>query len=286
MNDLPDVNTYRGSYTNNNYNFFFNTTAASPFVDPRIRRALSMAIDRDTYAEITTESDRFAAAGVPLDVVLPNYIGAGWGVYWLDPKGKDLGDGGKYYQHNVAEAKKLLSAAGKPTLNLRSPWAAQNLEEKLISALFGMLAEADIKCKLEVVDYQTLFLPKVTFGRGDFDGDLAIQTSAANADPALTLLKHWYSGSSSTRANYKDPEQKQIDATIDMAMKEFDSQKYLNLIHDAQRQLALWQPGVVVGSNYAPLTPVWPWVKNWDVFKASATGTGLLDVWVDDTKKA
>ena len=31
---------------------------------------------------------------------------------WLDPRGKDLGEGAQYFQFNVAEAKKLLAAAG------------------------------------------------------------------------------------------------------------------------------------------------------------------------------
>ena len=33
----------------------------------------------------------------------------GW---WLDPKGKDFGPNAKYYKHDIAEAKKLLAAAG------------------------------------------------------------------------------------------------------------------------------------------------------------------------------
>ena len=35
----------------------------------------------------------------------------GW---WLDPKGKDFGPNAKYFQHDLAEAKKLLAAAGYP----------------------------------------------------------------------------------------------------------------------------------------------------------------------------
>ena len=34
---------------------------------------------------------------------------AGW---WLDPKGKDFGANAKYFKHDIAEAKKLLAAAG------------------------------------------------------------------------------------------------------------------------------------------------------------------------------
>jgi hypothetical protein len=42
-----------------------------------------------------------------------------------------------------------------------------------------------------------------------------------------------------------------------------------------------YQGAVAYDYSTAPFTPVWPWVKNWDVFKLARTGTNLLHVWVD-----
>ena len=42
-------------------------------------------------------------------------IAGGWGDYWLDPTdAKEFGPNAKYLDLNMAEAKKLLTAAGQP----------------------------------------------------------------------------------------------------------------------------------------------------------------------------
>jgi peptide/nickel transport system substrate-binding protein len=72
----------------------------APFNDVRVRRAISMAIDRQRQVDTV-----FEGHGIP-----------GWGVPWIyvqdtKPTAKDLGP---YWQHKPAEAKKLLAEAGHP----------------------------------------------------------------------------------------------------------------------------------------------------------------------------
>ena len=71
-----------------------------PFDDVRVRRALSMAIDRQKQVETVYEGHGILTAGVP------------W-IYYQDttPTAKDLG---RWWQYNPAEAKKLLAEAGHP----------------------------------------------------------------------------------------------------------------------------------------------------------------------------
>ena len=45
----------------------------------------------------------WASSTFPVDIF------KGWG---LDPKGKDIGPNGQFFKHDIAEAKKLLAAAG------------------------------------------------------------------------------------------------------------------------------------------------------------------------------
>src|SRR5215470_8238014 len=71
-----------------------------PFDDVRVRRALSMAIDRQKQVDTVYEGHGILTAGVP------------W-IYYQDatPTAKDLG---RWWQYNPAEAKKLLAEAGHP----------------------------------------------------------------------------------------------------------------------------------------------------------------------------
>ncbi len=79
------------------------TANKPPFNDVRVRRALSMTLNRDELLDVAS----------PEGGEWPNIINAGMGArWWLDPRGPDIGDAGKWYQHNLDEAKALLSAAG------------------------------------------------------------------------------------------------------------------------------------------------------------------------------
>ena len=83
------------------------------FRDKRLRQAYSLTFDRDLFAETYFNIPKFTSQGLPVDsawssVVEPDEF-AGW---WVDPKGKDFGPTAKWYKHDVAEAKKLVSAAG------------------------------------------------------------------------------------------------------------------------------------------------------------------------------
>ena len=85
----------------------------NPFADERVRQAFSMSWDRDAWIDAFFNVPDLEAGGLPVDVrwnsALPADFGTDW---WLDPQGKDFGANAKYYQYNLAEAKKLLAAAG------------------------------------------------------------------------------------------------------------------------------------------------------------------------------
>src|SRR5262249_48667346 len=80
-----------------------------PWNDKRVRQALSMAIDRKAIIQAVRagegEADQWLTYG---------------GEYWGFRKPKDLGAAAKNFEYNVAEAKKLLEAAGA-SLPLKVP---------------------------------------------------------------------------------------------------------------------------------------------------------------------
>ncbi len=75
-----------------------------PFNDKRVRQALSMGINRKAIRDAISKGE-----GVPDQIIFVGF--AGWA-----RQVKDLGAAAKYWDHNPAEAKKLLEAAGSPKL--------------------------------------------------------------------------------------------------------------------------------------------------------------------------
>ena len=78
----------------------FPDLALEPFTDPRVRQAISVAIDRDSILTVggALERGQWSTALPPL---------TGW---WVDPKQDDAL--GAYYRHDPAKAMQLLDAAG------------------------------------------------------------------------------------------------------------------------------------------------------------------------------
>ncbi len=91
----------------------FGYEGDSIFRDTRVRQALSMAIDREAFADTIENRSSFAKDGLDIAVAYNTVLSAGWGDYWLDPtNAAKFGDSVKYLQYNKDEAKKLLAAAG------------------------------------------------------------------------------------------------------------------------------------------------------------------------------
>lgn len=80
------------------------TTSKPPFNDDRVRRAMSMAIDRKGLLQLVSKE-----GGQIPNMPINGGLGKSW---WLDPEGADIGAAGANYKYNPTEAKSLLAAAG------------------------------------------------------------------------------------------------------------------------------------------------------------------------------
>ena len=147
---------------------------SSPFMDERVRQAISMAWDRDTWINAFYNVSDFASQGMTVDSRWNSALTARWEGWWLDPKGKDFGPNAKYYRHDLPEAKKLLAAAGYPNgLDVTSHHIITNEVanlSKYAETVDGMVSDAGIRIKLHPLDYATEYIPNYRDASGQFNG--------------------------------------------------------------------------------------------------------------------
>ncbi len=145
--------------------------AKNPFMDVRVRRAMSMAINRTAIAERVMEKLAVPAG----NIVSP-------GVFGHNPQLKPEA-------YDPDGAKKLLAEAGYPngfTVTLSGPNNRYINDEQVLQAVAQMLTRIGIQTKVEALPFNA-FLGKVRkeetsfnlLGWGSFAGDLALRSLLA-----------------------------------------------------------------------------------------------------------
>ena len=282
---LPELSMYATDVAVNGIRTLFgllpsSDSKKSPFLDERVRQAYSMSMNRDLWIEVVYNVDNLAKEGLPVETrwntALSADIFEGW---WLDPKAKDFGANAKFFQHNVAEAKKLLSAAGYANgLELQSHIVSTGFGPdflKLIEILEGFVAEAGIKLTPHLTDYQTDYIPNYRDNSGRFSGVAYKSGPAPAAADAVARLEfdyhskaseHWYGYDVAGKGDFSgDP---YVDQTIEKAKVEFDDKKRMDMVHELQRYLAKTQYAIRHPGGASGFDVVWPSIKNYGVFRS------------------
>jgi len=266
----------------------------SPFLDERVRQAVSMSWDRALFVDTFYEASKFSSQGLPVEARWNTALIGSQEGWWLNPEGKDFGPNAKYFKHDPAEAKKLLTAAGFGTgLEVNSHYVTGtelgNLP-KMAAVLDEMTADIGITSKVRSIDYQKEYIPVYRDGRGQWDGWAykTNQGAGPSGNDAIGLLagEYWskggaaFFGFSQTGQNDQsgDPE---IDSLIEKGRIERDTEKRRLLVFDIQRKLAkAWyaQPLPAVATGFVA---AWPCLGNFRVFQTQRANYRL---WVDDAK--
>jgi peptide/nickel transport system substrate-binding protein len=214
----------------------FSWREGQPFKDERVRQAISMLIDRDTFIEVFYDLKNFQAAGVKMRGYWLAPYGAGYGPFWLDPKDAKFGASAKYLTYDVGEAKKLLAAAGHPngfetTMTFVAGTTYGADWPQRAEALASMLAKGGIKASLNPIDYTSVWVPQYLRAHGDFDG-MAMYPNGARGDPGQWLFVFLHSAGANNQAGTNFPD---LDALIEKQRRELDRDKRIEIFHDIQR---------------------------------------------------
>ncbi len=165
---MPGINLY-GEVSQLLSFVFFDPDPASPWAkDPRVKQAVSMAIDRAGLMDLGYNVKKLKAEGLAVSERWNNLIPAGMQRFWLDPQGAEQGESKKFFEYNVAEAKALLSAAGFAN----GFDAVYQYTANRYGATFNAIAEAHIsflneigiKTTTEVQDYASKYITQTFVG--------------------------------------------------------------------------------------------------------------------------
>ncbi|MDD4495525.1 MAG: ABC transporter substrate-binding protein, partial [Eubacteriales bacterium] len=167
-------------------------TLVKPFDDPRVRKAVALALDKQQCIDLSQEG-----YGVELD--LPIYPGT----YYYDEAAE--------YDRNIEEAKRLLAEAGYPNgfdCVLRAPITP--VEGLLGDVIQAQLKEIGINAQLEEIEV-SVFLDTV-FVRKDFE--ITVCGDGGDGEPDTWISRYCKTGADNNFGGYSNPE---LDVLIEQS---------------------------------------------------------------------
>jgi peptide/nickel transport system substrate-binding protein len=242
----PNLRTLE--YVNNVETHVSMRTDRPPFSDVRVRQAMSLAIDRQAVIDAV-----FEGVGV-LNPAVPSGLKE-----WALPVAQ-LGEAARYFKRDVAEAKRLLAAAGYPNgfpaslcFNSYGSTALTDIAQLIVTHL----KDVGIDTKLDVKEYGA-FISSCYLGKFD---SLTYGPQTPFLDPDNFITGMHYPEESKNQSHVNDP------VLTDMLVRQrrtLDATKRRELVHEVQRYLARQQYYVQLPSavnigvwdgalkNYAP----------------------------------
>ena len=196
-----------------------------PFTDVRVRKALSLAIDRDYVANVIMQGTYSPA----YNMVGPGIVDAGEGTMFID----NANGGEPYisedYEANLEEAKSLLAEAGYPngegfpTITYSANDAGYHIP--VAEYLQQAWSELGITMNIDKVDWAS-FLPLRRAG----DYDISRNGWVMDYNDASNMLELFTTGNGNNDGKYSDPE---FDAAIE-ASKVADKTVHYEQLHKAE----------------------------------------------------
>ncbi len=239
-------------------------TDQKPFNDPRVRQAMSLAIDRQGILDATAEG--VGVFNPPVPAALKE---------WALPM-EQLGEGAKYYKYDPKEAKRLLGEAGYPNGFPASICFTTYGSTALVDAaqlVLKYLKNVGIDSKLDQKEYGA-YISTCFYGKFD---SLTYGPQTPFLEPDNFLFGQYYPGEMKNQSHINDP------VVADMLIRQrrtHEIAKRREIIHDIQRHLAKQQYYTQLASGV--YIAVWDSaLKNYGPNLGYDYGGRLLAAWLD-----
>jgi ABC-type transport system substrate-binding protein len=285
--DVPELEIQAGgndstALTGAQIRGFFGQAADSAFKDERVRQAWVLTWDRELFLETTFNISAFEKAGLPMQtVMLSGLRDQSWPGWLLEPSSKEFGPNARFFKADLAEAKKLLLAAGHSGALEHDVFTTPGYSagfQRYFDVLTGMSRDSNLfKPNVKQLDFASVW--NITFrnNRGDFSGASFI-LDINELDPTVDMFQHYHPSGSKFFGS--DTAMNQM---LEKMVGEFDNDKRKAMAHDFQRYEA--------GKNFQPLPGgastfriTWPALRNKFVWQGDSQGRYLATLWLDQTK--
>jgi peptide/nickel transport system substrate-binding protein len=250
-------------YLSNVTERLYMRTDQPPLNDVRVRRAISMAIDRQAIIEAVY------LRGEPSPAIARGLT------EWSLPIDQ-LGEGAQYYQYNAQAAKRLLAEAGFPKgfktqLHATGGYGPDLLD--VVQLIQRYLKDVGIEVELKLQEYGAYIATAVV---GKFEG-MAYGPLAPAWEPYSPLASLYMPDQPRNAGHVNDP---QITAMLQAQRQTMDLEARKQLIFDMQRYAAEQQ--YYVYTNSGMVTVSWqPYVKNYAPSPTFDIGSRAAALWLD-----
>jgi len=258
----PNLQT--AEFPANVVNNLYMRTDKAPFNDVRVRRAMSMAIDRTAIVNATLEGVGVINPAVPAGLK-----------EWSIPLDQ-LGEGARYQQYDPAAAKKLLAEAGYPrgfagTVDFATYGSTVLVDTAQL--VIKYLKDIGIDAKLNTLEYGA-YIARILSGKHE---SMGFGPYTPFLEPDGFLYFRYQAGESRNVSQVNDP------VVADMLVRQrrtLDPAKRREIIFDIQRYLAKQQYYVQLASTV--YVAVWDRaLKNYGPNLGFDWGGRLTATWLD-----
>ena len=266
---------------------FGRLTPLSPFAtDERVRRAVSVTIDRDGLQDAISNKAIWEQAGYPIQGAHNNFVTASLAHFWVDPRSSENGEAAQWFQHDPAEARKLLAAAGADQTPFdlhRTVQAYGTPYDSAAEAIVPMLEEGGFQLDVQVDDYRSQWQAENIWG-GEATG-MMYGLGTSYQDPEGEL--NYFFGATSRR-NQLQVEDAKLADMMEVSQGTTDDATHVELLGDLQRYLGTKMYFVPFSySSHTGWAVVQPTVRGYEEFAnpSGSSGTGterVMNLWLDE----